>query len=141
MSTLCLTVCQGGEREATLGNLMNRRFSGQLNRRASAGSQRLPGLHLLPHTQGVRKTRDNFTKVLKDVAQGETYLVKGPKGRDALIISVDLFRELQDSYLALVSELETRKIVEDEEAMEKLRAADESEDYLTLSEVEEHYGE
>jgi antitoxin (DNA-binding transcriptional repressor) of toxin-antitoxin stability system len=95
----------------------------------------------IPHMVNVRQARSDLSKILRKVGQGEAFLVKGPKNRDALIISVDTYRALYDSYLELLGELEARDIAEDDETREQLRAASESKDYQTLDELEERYAD
>jgi hypothetical protein len=95
----------------------------------------------IPHVMNVRQARSDLSKILREVGQGEAFLVKGPKNRDALIISVETYRALYDSYLELLGELEARYIAEDDETREKLRAASESKDHQTLDELEERYAD
>jgi hypothetical protein len=94
----------------------------------------------MPRVKQVAETRNELPKILRAVEQGETFLIKGPSKREALIMNADLFRELQESYLKLLGELETRKILENDEARKSLDAALQSDDYVTLSQVEERYG-
>jgi hypothetical protein len=93
----------------------------------------------IPQVMNVRQARADFSRILREVELGEMFLVKGPRGRDALIISVDTYRALRDAYLELHGKLEARSILEDDEARERLQAASESEDYRTLDEIEERY--
>ena len=97
----------------------------------------------LPEVLGVAEARNELTHVLEDVEKGRTFIIKGPKGREAFVINADVFRRLQDAYLEVVGELETIRILEDEAAV---RAISESSDtdrreLFTLSEVESLVGE
>ncbi|MGF1470779.1 MAG: hypothetical protein ACFB50_03440 [Rubrobacteraceae bacterium] len=96
----------------------------------------------LPEVLGVAEARAEIAHVLEDVEQGHTFIIKGTKGREALVISADVFRRFQDAYLELVGELETIKILSDEKAMEALRESSEDKGQrYTLSEVEGMVGE
>jgi hypothetical protein len=95
----------------------------------------------IPHVRNVRQARSDLSKILHEVGEGEAFLVKGPKNRDALIISVDTYRALYNSYLELLGELEAMYIAADGETKKKLLAASESEDYQTLDEIEERYAD
>lgn len=97
----------------------------------------------LPEVLGVAEARGDIAHVLEEVEKGRTFIIKGTKGREALVINADVFRRLQDSYIELVGELETLRILKDERAMEALRESsgkDGGESY-TLSEVESMVGE
>jgi PHD/YefM family antitoxin component YafN of YafNO toxin-antitoxin module len=97
----------------------------------------------LPEVLGVAEARNEIAHVLEEVGKGRAFIIKGTKGREALVISADVFRRLQDSYLELVGELETMRILGDERAMRALRESsdeDRSELY-TISEVESMLGE
>ena len=61
----------------------------------------------LPEVLGVAEARSELPHVLEDVERGRTFIIKGPKGREAFVISADVFRRLQDAYLEVVGELET----------------------------------
>jgi len=74
----------------------------------------------LPDVLGVAEARSKMTHVLQEVEKGRTFIIKGTKGREALVINADVFRRLQDAYLELVGEVETMKILEDERAMSAL---------------------
>jgi PHD/YefM family antitoxin component YafN of YafNO toxin-antitoxin module len=92
----------------------------------------------LPEVLGVAEARGEIAHVLEEVEQGRTFIIKGTKGREALVISADVFRRLQDAYLEVVGELETMKILSDERAMTALQESS-GEDpgrLYTLSEVE-----
>lgn len=91
----------------------------------------------LPEVLGVTEARGEIAHVLEEVEQGRTFIIKGTKGREALVINADVFRRLQDAYLEVVGELETMKILSDERAMNALReSSDEDPERLyTLSEV------
>jgi PHD/YefM family antitoxin component YafN of YafNO toxin-antitoxin module len=96
----------------------------------------------LPEVLGVAEARAEFAYVLEEVEQGHTFIIKGTKGREALVISANVFRRLQDAYLEVVGELETMKILNDERAMKALRGSSEDgEQRYTLSEVEGMVGE
>jgi PHD/YefM family antitoxin component YafN of YafNO toxin-antitoxin module len=92
----------------------------------------------LPEVLGVAEARGEIAHVLEEVEQGHTFIIKGTKGREALVISADIFRRLQDAYLEVVGELETMKILSDERAMSALRESSGAgpERLYTLSEVE-----
>jgi hypothetical protein len=77
----------------------------------------------LPEVLGVAEARGEIAHVLEEVEQGRTFIIKGTRGREALVINADVFRRLQDAYLELVGEVETMKILEDERAMSALRQA------------------
>jgi len=97
----------------------------------------------LPEVLGVAEARSELPRVLKDLEKGRTFIIKGPKGREAFVISADIFRRLQDAYLEVVGELETIRILEDETAVRAIRgSSDEDQGELyTLSEVESLVGE
>ena len=75
----------------------------------------------LPEVLGVAEARSEIAHVLEEVEKGRTFIIKGTKGREALVINADVFRRLQDAYLELVGEAETMKILDDERAMNALR--------------------
>ncbi|MCA1687564.1 MAG: hypothetical protein LC714_02975 [Actinobacteria bacterium] len=92
----------------------------------------------LPEVLGVAEARGEIAHVLEEVEKGRTFIIKGTKGREALVISADVFRRFQDAYLELVGELETIRILSDERAMRSLRESS-GEDpgrLYSLSEVE-----
>ena len=96
----------------------------------------------LPEVLGVAEARAEIAHVLEEVEQGHTFIIKGTKGREALVINADVFRRFQDAYLELVGELETMKILSDEKAMGALREPSEDEEQsYTLSEVAGMLGE
>jgi hypothetical protein len=88
----------------------------------------------VPRSRGVAEARNELPKLLKEVDQGETFIIRGPKGRETLMIDADVFRSLQEAYFALLGELETRNILENEEAKKSLDDALESDDYEMFSE-------
>jgi hypothetical protein len=95
----------------------------------------------IPEVFGVAEARDEMKHILEDVEKGHTFIIKGTKGREALVINADVFRRLQDAYVELVGELETLKILQDERAMAALREASNGQEVVdeqlyTLSEVE-----
>ena|SRR3712207_1510857 len=92
----------------------------------------------LPEVLGVAEARSEIAHVLEEVEKGRTFIIKGTKGREALVINADVFRRFQDAYLELVGEIETMKILGDDRAMSALReSADEGSRRLSsLSEVE-----
>ena len=92
----------------------------------------------LPEVLGVAEARADMAQMLEGVEKGRTFIIKGTKGREALVINADVFRRLQDAYLDLVGELETVTILSDERAMRALRetSGDERRQLYTLSEVE-----
>ena len=75
----------------------------------------------LPEVLGVAEARADMAQMLEEVEKGRTFIIKGTKGREALVINADVFRRLQDAYLDLVGELETTRILSDERAMRALR--------------------
>jgi len=96
------------------------------------------GMLKLPEVLGVAEARGEIAHVLEEVEKGRTFIIKGTKGREALVINADVFRRLQDAYLELVGELETTKILSDERAMRALQesSGEHSRRLYTLSEVE-----
>ncbi len=70
----------------------------------------------LPEVLGVSEARSEMAHVLEEVQRGHTFIIKGTKGREALVISADIFRRLQDAYLEVVGELETAGILNGERA-------------------------
>ncbi len=76
----------------------------------------------LPEILGVAEARDEMSHILEGVSRGDTFIIKGPKGKEALMISADQFRRMQEAYVDLVGELETTKILQDERAMKALRS-------------------
>jgi hypothetical protein len=58
------------------------------------------------------------------------------------VINADVFRRFQDTYLELIGELETMKVLNDERAMKALQeSSEDKEQRYTLSEVEGMVGE
>jgi PHD/YefM family antitoxin component YafN of YafNO toxin-antitoxin module len=96
------------------------------------------GMLKLPEVLGVAEARGEIAHVLEEVEKGRTFIIKGTKGREALVINADVFRRLQDAYLELVGELETTKILSDERAMRALQesSGERSRRLYSLSEVE-----
>jgi hypothetical protein len=92
----------------------------------------------LPEVLGVAEARGEIAHVLEEVQKGRTFIIKGTKGREALVINADVFRRLQDAYLELVGELETTKILSDERAMRALQesSGEHTSRLYSLSEVE-----
>jgi PHD/YefM family antitoxin component YafN of YafNO toxin-antitoxin module len=92
----------------------------------------------LPEVLGVAEARNDLPHVLEDVEKGRTFIIKGPKGREAFVINADVFRRFQDAYLEVVGELETIRILDDEAAVRAIReSSDEGRrELFTLSEVE-----
>ncbi|CAN5798757.1 hypothetical protein BH23ACT11_BH23ACT11_19530 [soil metagenome] len=96
----------------------------------------------LPEVLGVAEARAEITHMLEEVEQGHTFIIKGTKGREALVINADIFRRFQEAYLELVGELETMKVLNDERAMRALQeSSEDKEQRYTLSEVEGMVGE
>ena len=97
----------------------------------------------LPEVLGVAEARADMARMLEEVEKGRTFIIKGTKGREALVINADVFRRLQDAYLDLVGELETTRILSDERAMRALResSGEDKGQLYTLSEVEGMVGE
>jgi PHD/YefM family antitoxin component YafN of YafNO toxin-antitoxin module len=97
----------------------------------------------LPEVLGVAEARNELPHVLEDVEKGRTFIIKGPRGREAFVINADVFRRLQDAYLEVVGELETIRILEDEAAVRAIRESSDEErrELFTLSEVESLVGE
>jgi hypothetical protein len=96
------------------------------------------GMLKLPEVLGVAEARGEIAHVLEEVEKGRTFIIKGTKGREALVINADVFRRLQDAYLELVGEIETMKILNDERAMSALRESSggDPERTYSISEVE-----
>ena len=93
----------------------------------------------LPEVFGVAEAREELSHILEGIGRGDTFVIKGPKGKEALVISADSFRSMQVAYTELVGELETIKILQDENAMKALRAVSEEDDTgerYSLTEVE-----
>lgn len=92
----------------------------------------------LPEVLGVAEARSEIAHVLEEVEKGHTFIIKGTKGREAVLINADVFRRLQDAYLELVGEVETMKILNDERAMSALRksSSGDQERTYSISEVE-----
>ena len=92
----------------------------------------------LPKVLGVAEARSELPHVLEDVERGRTFIIKGPKGREAFVISADVFRRLQDAYLEVVGELETVRILDDEAAVRAIRESSDGDrrELFTLPEVE-----
>lgn len=76
----------------------------------------------LPEIFGVAEARDGLSHILEGVGRGETFIIRGPKGKEALVVNADSFRRMQEAYMELVGELETMKILQDEKAMRALKA-------------------
>ena len=97
----------------------------------------------VPNVVGTTKFRNDISRIMDAVERGETYIIKGPKDREAYVVNPEMVRQLQDAYLDLVGELETIRIREDEDAMEALRAvaADDVANRYTLEEIEGIVGE
>ena len=93
----------------------------------------------LPEILGVAEARDRLSHILEGVGKGDTFIIKGPKGKAALVVNADSFRKMQEAYAALVGELETMRILQDERAMKALRSVADEEDAgerFSLTEVE-----
>jgi hypothetical protein len=109
-------------------------------RAVNRGSVCWKGVHMLklPEVLGVAEVRGEIAHVLEEVEKGRTFIIKGTKGREALVINADVFRRLQDAYIELVGEVETMKILSDERAMSALResSGEDPERTYSLSEVE-----
>ncbi len=90
----------------------------------------------LPKVLGVAEARSELSRVLDEVGRGETFIIKGTKGKEAFMIGAESFRGLQEAYVELVGELETMRILQDERAMNALRSVSEEGDNYPLSEVE-----
>jgi PHD/YefM family antitoxin component YafN of YafNO toxin-antitoxin module len=97
----------------------------------------------LPSVVGVAEARSKMARMLEEVEQGRTFIIKGTKGREALVIDADVFRSLQEAYMELVGEIETLRILRDERALAAIQEAsgEEQEQRYTLSEVERVVGE
>ncbi|HET7479602.1 MAG TPA: hypothetical protein VFJ72_08830 [Rubrobacteraceae bacterium] len=93
----------------------------------------------LPEILGVAEARDSLSHILEGVGRGDTFIIRGPKGKEALVVNADSFRRMQEAYAELVGELETMKILQDEKAMEALRSVSDKDDAgerYSLTEVE-----
>jgi hypothetical protein len=102
------------------------------------GAEKGDSMLKLPEVLGVAEARGEIAHVLEEVEKGRTFIIKGTKGREALVINADVFRRLQDAYLELVGEIETMKILNDERAIIALREASggDPERTYSISEVE-----
>lgn len=96
----------------------------------------------LPEVLGVAEARNEIAHVLEGVEKGRTFIIKGTKGREALVISADVFRRLQESYLELVGELETVRVLDDERAMRAIKdsSGEGQGELYSISEVEDMVG-
>jgi len=98
----------------------------------------------LPSVYGVAEARTEMPRMLEEVERGYSFIIKGPKGKEALVTSAAAFRALQEAYMDLVGRVETAKILEDEDAMDALarvlKTGDGGRRY-TLSEVDRMVGE
>jgi len=92
----------------------------------------------IPDILGVAEARKALSEIVKRVNDGEAFVIKGPASRDAVVMSLADFRELQESYRDLEGRLEARRMLDSEETGEALKAAVESEGSQKLSEVMEH---
>lgn len=92
----------------------------------------------LPKVLGVAEARSELSRILDDVGRGETFIIRGTKGKEAFVVGAESFRSLQEAYAELVGELETMKILQDEKAMKALRSVsgEDSGESRPLSEVE-----
>jgi hypothetical protein len=92
----------------------------------------------LPEVLGVAEARSEMAHILEEVEKGRMFIIKGTKGREALVINAGVFRRLQDAYLELVGEIETIKILNDERAMSALgeSSGGDQERTYSISEVE-----
>jgi len=99
----------------------------------------------LPRVLGISEARRELSGVLDQVEQGETFIIRGAGRGGALVISEETFRRLQGTYLELVGELETERILRDEKATRALRSATEGSGEgggrYSLSEVEDMVAE
>jgi PHD/YefM family antitoxin component YafN of YafNO toxin-antitoxin module len=109
----------------------------------SAWRRGAEGMLKLPEVLGVAEARSELPRVLEDVEKGRTFIIKGPKGREAFVLNADVFRRLQDAYLEVVGELETIRILDDEAAVRAIRESSDEDrrELSTLSEVENLVGE
>ncbi|MDQ3506618.1 MAG: hypothetical protein M3494_01160 [Actinomycetota bacterium] len=91
----------------------------------------------LPKVFGVGEARNSMTEMLDEVSRGRVFIIKGTKNREALVIDAETFRKFQESYMELVGIVETRKILEDDDAVGALRRVEEGgSSGVSLSEVE-----
>lgn len=93
----------------------------------------------LPEILGVAEARDELSHILEGVGRGDTFIIRGPKGKEALVVNADSFRKMQEAYAELVGEMETLKILQDEKAMQALKAVSDERDAgerYSLTEVE-----
>ena len=95
----------------------------------------------IPKVRNVREARTDLSKILRELDCGETFIIKGPRGRDALVLGVDTYRAMRDAYFALLGELEGLQMLQDDEARERLQAAAKSGDHATLDEIKERYAD
>jgi hypothetical protein len=96
----------------------------------------------LPKVFGVGEARNSMTEMMEGVSRGRVFIIKGTKNREALVIDAETFRKFQESYMELVGMVETRKILEDDDAVAALRRVEGEEGSgPSLSEVEKMVGE
>src|SRR5215210_2297434 len=91
----------------------------------------MPRLLDMPEIVRATKARNSLSDILKRVDEGDTFIIEGPNSRRALVIDVDTFRELQESYKEVPGRLEARKLLdsqEDLEALEELQTSMETEE-------------
>jgi PHD/YefM family antitoxin component YafN of YafNO toxin-antitoxin module len=97
----------------------------------------------IPEVYGVAKARAELTRVLDGVERGQSYIIKGAKGRgEALVVNAEMYRQLQAAYQQAMEELETLHVLADESAMEAIRAseADDSYESVPLSTLADRVG-
>jgi PHD/YefM family antitoxin component YafN of YafNO toxin-antitoxin module len=98
-----------------------------------------PRIRDFPEYKGLSEARRHLSDMVEQVQKGEAYVIKSPKGQ-ALMVGLDAFRELQESYLELEGRLAAIRLLEDKEKREALAASFESEEaVLTVSQARERY--
>ncbi len=102
--------------------------------------QRRPRILDIPDVKGLAEARESLSAMVEEVQDGEAYVIRSPRGK-ALLVGLDEFKELQESYLDLEGRLEAVRMLEDEGIRESLEASfeDDEEEPLTLSQVKVRY--
>jgi len=107
------------------------------------GVEEVAMLAKLPKVFGIGEARNAMTQMMEEVGKGQTFIIKGTRNREALVMDADRFRRWQEAYMNLVGLVETQRIMEDGRAMSAMREViDEgTADSYSLSEVEKMLGE
>jgi hypothetical protein len=98
----------------------------------------------IPKILHIQEAKNQLSKIMDSLEHGQTYVIKGTKGRSAFVIGLDEFIELQEAYVQAIKKLETRRALDKEEIREALKAASEEElpqtedELVTSAEVKEY---